>query len=113
MTVLSTLRSRSGAGSDSAAMSWDIDERLALRFPVRSRHLMARVLALPPDSALRRRVLKMAFRTHGGTSRPASGVFRTPDQRFEGLPDFPFEPHYRNVGELRLAHLDVGEERRS
>jgi haloalkane dehalogenase len=36
-------------------------------------------------------------------------VFRTPDERFEGLPDFDFEPHYRTVGELRLAHLDVGE----
>jgi haloalkane dehalogenase len=36
-------------------------------------------------------------------------AFRTPDERFEGLPDFAFEPHYRTVGELRLAHLDVGE----
>ncbi len=36
-------------------------------------------------------------------------VFRTPDERFEGLPDFAYEPHYRTVGELRLAHLDVGE----
>jgi haloalkane dehalogenase len=90
-------------------VSWDIDERLALRFPVRSRQLMARVLGLPADSALRRRLLKLAFRTHGGTSRPASGVFRTPDERFARLPDFPFEPHYRCVGDLRLAHVDVGE----
>ena len=36
-------------------------------------------------------------------------VFRTPEERFEGLPDFAFEPHYRAVGDLRLAHLDVGE----
>jgi haloalkane dehalogenase len=36
-------------------------------------------------------------------------VFRTPDERFEGLPDFDFEPHYREVDGLRLAHLDVGE----
>jgi haloalkane dehalogenase len=36
-------------------------------------------------------------------------VFRTPEERFEGLPDFAYEPHYRTVGELRLAHLDVGE----
>jgi haloalkane dehalogenase len=33
---------------------------------------------------------------------------RTPDERFEGLPDFPFEPHYREAGGLRLAHLDEG-----
>jgi len=36
-------------------------------------------------------------------------VFRTPDERFQGLPDFDFEPHYREVDGLRLAHLDVGE----
>ena len=36
-------------------------------------------------------------------------VFRTPEERFEGLPDFPFEADFRTVGELRLAHLDVGE----
>jgi haloalkane dehalogenase len=37
-----------------------------------------------------------------------SDVFRTPDERFEGLPDFPFEPNYREVDGLRLAHLDEG-----
>jgi haloalkane dehalogenase len=35
--------------------------------------------------------------------------FRTPDERFDGLPDFPFAPHYRDVDGLRLAHLDEGE----
>ena len=37
--------------------------------------------------------------------------FRTPDERFEGLPGFPWEPHYREVDGLRLAHLDEGEGR--
>jgi haloalkane dehalogenase len=92
-----------------AAMSWDLDERLALRFPDRSRQVIARVLALPPNSQVRRRLLTAAFRTHSGTSHPASGVFRTPEERFEGLPDFLYEPNYRNVGDLRLAHMDVGE----
>ncbi len=36
-------------------------------------------------------------------------VYRTPDERFEDLPDFDFEPHYREVDGLRLAHLDEGE----
>src|ERR671910_3111676 len=85
------------------------DERLAARSPGLSRRLIARVLALPPESPTRRRMLKRAFRTHGGTSHPAAGVYRTPEERFEGLPDFDFEPNYRNVGDLRLAHLDVGE----
>ena len=38
-------------------------------------------------------------------------VFRTPDERFEALPGFPFEPRYREVGGLRLAHIDEGEGR--
>jgi haloalkane dehalogenase len=36
-------------------------------------------------------------------------AYRTPDDRFEGLPDFPFAPCYREVAGLRLAHLDEGE----
>ena len=34
---------------------------------------------------------------------------RTPEDQLEGLPDFPFDPHYREVDGLRLAHLDEGE----
>jgi haloalkane dehalogenase len=33
---------------------------------------------------------------------------RTPEERFEGLPDFPWEPRYREWDGLRLAHLDEG-----
>ncbi len=36
-------------------------------------------------------------------------VTRTPEERFEGLPDFPYEPHWRERDGLRLAHLDEGE----
>ncbi len=46
-----------------------------------------------------------------GSRAMAGDVFRTPDERFEGLPEFPFEPHYREVDGLRLAHLDEGEGR--
>jgi haloalkane dehalogenase len=35
-------------------------------------------------------------------------AFRTPEDRFQGLPEFDFEPHYREVDGLRLAHLDTG-----
>ena len=34
---------------------------------------------------------------------------RTPEERFEGLPDFPFESSYREIDGLRLAYLDEGE----
>ncbi|MEA2467313.1 MAG: haloalkane dehalogenase [Thermoleophilaceae bacterium] len=37
------------------------------------------------------------------------GVVRTPEERFEGLPGFGFEPSYRELDGVRLAHLDVGE----
>jgi haloalkane dehalogenase len=40
-------------------------------------------------------------------------ILRTPDERFTGLPDFDFEPHYVEVsdgegGTLRIHHLDEG-----
>jgi len=40
-------------------------------------------------------------------------VLRTPDDRFAGLPDFPFAPHHVEVddgvgGSLRVHHLDEG-----
>src|SRR5437763_6753229 len=41
----------------------------------------------------------------------AAEVYRTPEDAFEGLPGFPFEPHCRQVDGLRLAHLDEGEGR--
>jgi haloalkane dehalogenase len=34
---------------------------------------------------------------------------RTSEEALQGLPDFPFEPAYREVAGLRLAHLDEGE----
>jgi len=40
-------------------------------------------------------------------------ILRTPDERFAGLPDFPFEPHYCEVKDsdgtaLRIHYLDEG-----
>jgi haloalkane dehalogenase len=35
-------------------------------------------------------------------------AIRTPDELLAGLPDFPFEPEYRDFDGIRLAHLDVG-----
>jgi haloalkane dehalogenase len=40
-------------------------------------------------------------------------TLRTPDRRFEGLPEYPFEPHYAEVsggrtGPLRMHYLDEG-----
>jgi len=34
---------------------------------------------------------------------------RTSEEDLEGLPDFPFEAHYRDVDGLRLAHIDEGD----
>jgi haloalkane dehalogenase len=45
-----------------------------------------------------------------GEIRP--GVFRTPDERFEELPDYSFAPHYHEVdselGKLRMHYVDEG-----
>lgn len=35
-------------------------------------------------------------------------VFRTPEERFSSLPGFELDPHYREVGPLRLAHVEDG-----
>ena len=43
------------------------------------------------------------------TPLPAvSEVLRTPDACFAQLPDFPWTPHYTEVGGLRIAHIDEG-----
>jgi haloalkane dehalogenase len=36
-------------------------------------------------------------------------ALRTPEDALEGLADFPFQSHYREVDGLRLAHLDEGQ----
>jgi haloalkane dehalogenase len=36
-------------------------------------------------------------------------VYRTPDERFRGLPGYPFEPHYLEWQGLRMHYLDVAE----
>ncbi|MEA2380025.1 MAG: haloalkane dehalogenase [Thermoleophilaceae bacterium] len=36
-------------------------------------------------------------------------VFRTPDERFENLPGYSYEPDYAEVDGLRLHHIDEGE----
>jgi haloalkane dehalogenase len=36
-------------------------------------------------------------------------VLRTPDERFENLPGFAFDPHYLEMGEVRVHYLDEGD----
>jgi haloalkane dehalogenase len=35
-------------------------------------------------------------------------VFRTPDERFENLPGYPFEPHYADASGMRMHYVDEG-----
>jgi haloalkane dehalogenase len=37
-----------------------------------------------------------------------TAVYRTPDERFAGLPGFPFAPHYVEQDGLRMHYLDEG-----
>src|ERR1700730_8292794 len=41
-------------------------------------------------------------------STTATEVFRTPEERFQGLPDYQFEPHYVEAEGLRLYYVDEG-----
>lgn len=36
-------------------------------------------------------------------------IFRTPDDRFESLPGYPFAPHYVEVDGLRMHYVDEGD----
>ncbi len=36
------------------------------------------------------------------------GIYRTPEDRFEGLQGYPFEPHYQQIGSYRVHYLDEG-----
>lgn len=46
----------------------------------------------------------LAFKTR----EPTMQVLRTPEERFAGLDDYPFRPHYAQLGELRMHYLDEG-----
>ena len=35
-------------------------------------------------------------------------IVRTPDERFAALPGFPYPPHYTQIGDLRMAHVEAG-----
>jgi haloalkane dehalogenase len=35
-------------------------------------------------------------------------ILRTPESRFEGLPDFDHQPHYTDIDGLRMAHIEAG-----
>lgn len=35
-------------------------------------------------------------------------VVRTPEERFDNLPDFPFEPHHVEINRLRVHYVDEG-----
>jgi len=39
----------------------------------------------------------------------AVSAFRTPDERFDSLPDYDLEPRYREWQGMRLAHVDEGD----
>ncbi len=48
----------------------------------------------------------MSSTTQAEEVRP--GVLRTPDERFENLPEFDFQPHYKDVLGYRVHYLDEG-----
>ena len=43
------------------------------------------------------------------SQRPPVDIFRTPEGRFHGLPDYDFAPNYTEFDGIRLHHVDEGE----
>ncbi len=56
--------------------------------------------------ALALAALAVALTASAEEIRP--GVLRTPDERFEDLPGFDFEPHYKTIQGYRVHYLDEG-----
>ena len=48
----------------------------------------------------------IATTLHAEQIRP--GVYRTPDEHFENLPDYDFEPHYADINGYRMHYVDEG-----
>tara|TARA_X000001036_G_scaffold87537_1_gene79582 strand:- start:222 stop:602 length:381 start_codon:yes stop_codon:yes gene_type:complete len=38
----------------------------------------------------------------------APGIVRTPEERFNNIPDYVFDANYINIGDLRIHYLDEG-----
>jgi haloalkane dehalogenase len=36
-------------------------------------------------------------------------ILRTPDERFENLPEFPYQPHYVEIDQMRVHYIDQGQ----
>ena len=36
-------------------------------------------------------------------------IIRTPEERFQNLPDFPFQPRYVEINDVRIHYLDEGQ----
>ncbi len=46
--------------------------------------------------------------TRRGRENAGIPAFRTPDERFTGIPDYPFAPHWLDVDGLRMHYVDEG-----
>src|SRR5262249_5612146 len=76
-----------------------------------SRRVIGSRFARCQGTSRRKRVVAAAFRLpyereEGGT--PMLESLRTPDDRFVGLPGYPFRPHYLDVDGLRVHYVDDG-----
>lgn len=54
-------------------------------------------------------VAKVAQFAHVETGWPHGSVLRTPEECFQNLPGFPYEPRYIEVEGLRMAYVEAGE----
>lgn len=60
-------------------------------------------------------IARMVLAVAAGTALPTvnadevvPGVYRTPDERFADLKDFPYAPNYEQIGAFRIHYLDEG-----
>ncbi len=45
----------------------------------------------------------------GGGGYPVMAILQTPEERFADVPEFPYDPQYVDVGDVRMAYVEAGE----
>lgn len=72
---------------------------------VPARRGVEELLLLQKEGGDTERFTAVSFQSRSSESPP---LIRTPEERFADLPDYPFEPHYMEIGGARVHYVDEG-----
>jgi haloalkane dehalogenase len=64
--------------------------------------------SIDPDDAAKVTAFEQKYANRCLTTWPKGSVLRTPEERFAGVPGFPYQPNYIEIEGLRMAYYEVG-----